>query len=368
MRSNRIRPSTPRGGGGTRRAGFTLMELLIVILIIGVLASIIVPMISKARQHANAANTRALVANLATMITAYRGDFNAYPGPLSNMEIAASMSGDAPNIAPGGAGATGANLAGPELGKITMSENLVLGLNGGLRMVRGTLQYNTAWVGLGPQWLGGTPRKLPSYGGKEGKDLSSRFDESAPNVITGDYKDSDGRTGDDTVVPEYQDRFNEPMPIIYMRARTGTRSNGASASDNPVITDGSDPGRSGQYDYSQYAGYVSGTGGNIGVGKIAHVSDYVPPGDYGPASAPNPKHGLREPVVTSTTDPASPGYTYPYNAYAAFRNHQVSGAVGAAPPNNPPEVAKQKDGFILISAGIDRIYGTTDDITNFGSY
>jgi hypothetical protein len=27
---------------------------------------------------------------------------------------------------------------------------------------------------------------------------------------------------------------------------------------------------------------------------------------------------------------------------------------------------RQKDGFILIGAGIDRIYGTIDDDTNFG--
>ncbi len=29
-------------------------------------------------------------------------------------------------------------------------------------------------------------------------------------------------------------------------------------------------------------------------------------------------------------------------------------------------VPRQKDGYILISAGPDRVYGTTDDLTNFG--
>lgn len=374
MQSNRDQPlrrcAANRGGRRQRAAGFTLMELLIVVLIIGVLASIIVPMVAKARQHAQAANTRALIANLSTLITAYQGDFNAYPGPLSNMQITTSLGGlAAPQIDPGtGPTATGTNITGAALGKITMSENLVLGLNGGLRWNRDLerIEYNTAWVGQGPQWLGGTPKKLPAYGNKNNDDLSIPESDTA-GTVDGDYVDNNGNTGDDTSIPEYVDRFNEPMPIIYGRARAGTRVAGTTYTpgSNPVITDGTNPARPGQYDYSQYAGYVSGTGGNIGVGKIISRGEYVPQADYG--DPPNPKHGLRTVVVTATTDRASTGYTYPYNAFAAFRNHALSGAPHATPPD-PADVPKQKDGYILISAGIDRVYGTSDDITNFGSY
>lgn len=375
MRSNRDQPlrRCAANRGGRRAAGFTLMELLIVVLIIGVLASIIVPMVAKARQHAQAANTRALIANLSTLITAYQGDFNAYPGPLSNMQIATSLGGlAAPQIDPGtGPTATGANVTGAALGKITMSENLVLGLNGGLRWNRDLdrIEYNTAWVGQGPQWLGGTPKKLPAYGNKNNEDLSIPESDTA-GTVDGDYVDNNGNTGDDTSIPEYVDRFNEPMPIIYLRARAGTRVAGTTYTpgSNPVITDGTNPARPGQYDYSQYAGYVSGIGGNIGVGKIISAGDYTVPADYG--NPPNPKHGLRTVAVTDTTNaspPAGETYVYPYSAFAAFRNHALSGAPHAAPPD-PADVPKQKDGYILISAGIDRVYGTSDDITNFGSY
>ena len=345
-----------------RAGGFTLMELLMVVLIIGVLVSIILPTVSKARQQAQAANSRAQLANLATLITAYHADFQAYPGPLTNLQVYADMNGTAPAIVDGTA-PNSVKLAG-RADFITMSENLVLGLNGGLRNVNGEIRYDTAWVGGGPQWLGGTPKNLPAYGENSTKDLSTRFAEAAIPMLTGDYIDSNGVTGDDSPVPEYQDRFNEPLPVIYMRARAGSRSTADDPDDNAVVTDGTDPARRGQYDYSQYAAYVSGEGGTIGVGRSAHPSEYVPASDYlGPKGTPDPKHGLRIPVaVGATTDPSSTGYTYPYNAYAALWHHGLSGPAG------PPETPKQKDTYILISAGIDRIYGTSDDITNFGGY
>ena len=49
------------------------------------------------------------------------------------------------------------------------------------------------------------------------------------------------------------------------------------------------------------------------------------------------------------------GYQYPYDAFAYFTNPAVA--------NSP----RSKDGYILISAGPDRIYGTNDDICSFGA-
>ena len=46
---------------------------------------------------------------------------------------------------------------------------------------------------------------------------------------------------------------------------------------------------------------------------------------------------------------------YPYDLHAYLRS-----------PQNDNQ-ARQKDGFILISAGSDRVYGTSDDITSFGA-
>lgn len=374
MRSNPVYPSIRRRIAA-RPAGFTLMELLIVVLIIGVLVSIIIPVASKARQHAQAANTRALLANLGTLITTYHGDFNAYPGPLSNMEVYTTVTPGltAPEIFDGTAPATESIKMSGRQAYITMSENLVLGLNGGLRNVDGEIQYDTAWVGSGPQWLRGTPKKLPAYGENTTKDLSTFNIEvpqpppPAPPVVgpmTGEYVDGNGTAAADSPVPEYVDRFGEPLPIIYLRARAGSRTSANHPDDNPIVTDGSNNARPGQYDYSQYAAYVRadeanarGTAGNIGVGRQLSKSEYVPVDNF-------PRQGLGLPfVLTATTDPNSVGYTYPYSGYVALRNHAASGLAGGL-----DETPKQKDSYILISAGIDRVYGTTDDITNFGSY
>ena len=55
------------------------------------------------------------------------------------------------------------------------------------------------------------------------------------------------------------------------------------------------------------------------------------------------------------TGPGTNTYYVPYDAYPYFENPSM--------PNTP----RQKDGYVLISAGTDRVYGTPDDITNFGS-
>ncbi len=53
--------------------------------------------------------------------------------------------------------------------------------------------------------------------------------------------------------------------------------------------------------------------------------------------------------------PGATGYVYPYDAYPYFTD-----------PNNSTQ-PRQKDGYILICAGPDGVYGTEDDITSFGS-
>jgi hypothetical protein len=176
---------------------------------------------------------------------------------------------------------------------------------------------------------------------------------------TGRYRDEDA-FADDTIIPEFVDRFADGMPILYLRARVGANSGGNSAADNPIITDLSTTNRTGQYDLSQIIAYTgayseagnvctldsgsppAGAALSIGVGKKISKTDYT--------TAPTKGfyHGLRTVTVPA---PATP--PYPFDAYWYFTSS--SGSV------------RQKDGYILISAGADRVYGTQDDICSFGN-
>ena len=75
-------PRLAKAGAGFRRArttGFTLLELLTVIAIIGILASILIPTTSSARVAANKAKTRSQFAQWAAAIEAFRQEYGYYP-------------------------------------------------------------------------------------------------------------------------------------------------------------------------------------------------------------------------------------------------------------------------------------------------
>ncbi len=399
-----------------RSKGFTLIELLVVIGIIIVLISILLPVVSMIRRKGDEANTRNFVNQLGTAIERYQQDFRAYPGPLANneMDLAEGYTGYhdyntilsyegftkglyiTPNAnydTSPGIGATAADF--------TMPENLVLGLLGGMHVDSTDttqLDYDPTAVGGGPASLSriGPPKRYPPY--LDSKNLSWRASDAAsPNgTLTGHFWDESGDALD-TMIPCFIDTFTNPMPILYMRAKVGVNlTAGAVTGDtdygdnyNPIVTDdfseksapltGSSPQayaqRAGAYDISQIIAYTapytgtwpnltrdsnwppkSGagntpTGRSIGIGKSS-PRQYTFPGA-------NQYHGLFMSKWTSLSAPppsmtnGSTTYVYPYDAYP-----YLIGQAGGV---------RQKDSYILISAGADRIYGTDDDICNFGT-
>jgi prepilin-type N-terminal cleavage/methylation domain-containing protein len=319
------RRSSTRNPKSALRRGFTLVEMLTVIGIIVLLVSILLPVVSAVRTKGHVADSQAMLARIAAGIEAYYGDHKAYPGPLHNGQI---YNGGMPAVIDG-IDATGQK-------QITQSENLVLGLLGGLVPQTGkdNPKYDKDAIGNGPLSL--NPKK-------PGK---SRAYMDKVSLSSGDYADDVVQGGDanavkDSIIPEFIDRFPDPMPILYMRAKTGATG---IASDRQQI------GAQEQYDVKQIEAYTSV---NLGAGRDLAQGEYKGRAATEYAQF---KHGLHTARNTTTINenpprPTGDGteYVYPYDLYAYLRNPSM-----ASTPRN-------KDGYILISPGPDRVYGTKDD-------
>lgn len=363
-----------------RQSAFTLIELLVVIGIIAILVSIVIPVVSRVKLSAQEASTRAIIQGLEGAITRYQADFKAYPGPFSNNQIrsvAGIQGGQVPG--PGFANqldtsttATAAGFANTAVdrAKVTGAENLVLGLCGGLKIVTGSssfeMEYDPATVGQGPMSLNpANPKRFTAY--IDTKNVLFRLDNG---LKTGKFED-EGGAADDTAIPEFVDAFTSAgeMPILYIRARVGAKFSPSNATDPPnrdnngvanapsgTPNDSKFPQQ--QYDVDQIIAYTgTHSGRSIGQGKSVRKADYTDQSEYTPVI----QHGLRDvenPLrsLNKTLSNGSPdtNYKFPYDAYPYLLNP------------TQPNTARNKDGYILISAGRDRVYGTNDDITNFG--
>jgi prepilin-type N-terminal cleavage/methylation domain-containing protein len=300
------------------QGGFTLVELLVVIGIIGVLVGLLIPVVSKVKKSAYRADTANQISVIQGAINVYYGVFQAYPGPFDHMD----MYGSSPSPL---------NNTGPH--RITMAENLVLGLLGGVQRD----SKNPAKLVYNPDQVGAGPRSLNLSNPKVYEPFLSKFDgwlsdRSSP------FKDTTGQTPcTDSNVPEFIDRYpSDPMPILYLRARKGA----------PGIISDQTPSKLYQYSILQIGRYV-------GIQKPTTINGIRQASTDG-------KHGLFAMGDVSEKAGAGPNDALPY-----FKDPNASENLNLKDPTQG--VPRSKDGYILISAGADRIYGTADDITTFGN-
>jgi general secretion pathway protein G len=64
---------------GKRRTGFTLVEILIVVVILGILAAIVVPQFTNAANDARAGNLQTQISTISNQIELFRARTGAYP-------------------------------------------------------------------------------------------------------------------------------------------------------------------------------------------------------------------------------------------------------------------------------------------------
>jgi prepilin-type N-terminal cleavage/methylation domain-containing protein len=374
-----------RSNLGTRsnlrhRPGFTLVELLVVIFLIGVLLAATLTIVPKVKRAVYQASTQAELSAIAGAIQQYYNDFRAYPGPLPNNQLGTAYdsstapyigSASSPNYLVGTLG--GGSLAntptasalGMDTTHITGAENLVLGLCGGLLVNANNsnaFEYHPEFIfgpdGSSPAPVGpaslnnNTPRKQQAYISLKPGYLS------VPNnqINKGCFTDSANRGAQDSMIPEFVDQFSESMPILYYRTTVGATAivgfRNASSLGGSQLTDPttSNPVTA-QYDLLSNYGYTSSQidvkpntyHGLQGIGNANNLSDSIDAnqgGVYLPSN--NGSNG-----VAYFKDPS---LNQPYNANTS-----------PEPCNTYQGVARQKDGYVLISAGPDRLYGTHDD-------
>jgi prepilin-type N-terminal cleavage/methylation domain-containing protein len=92
-----FRPSfglRPSAFGPRRVAAFTLIELLVVIAIIAILAGMILPALSAAKQKAKIQRAKLEISQIVNAITSYQSAYNRFPVSSNAMNTAALLAGD----------------------------------------------------------------------------------------------------------------------------------------------------------------------------------------------------------------------------------------------------------------------------------
>ena len=305
------------------RAGFTLVELLVVIGVIALLMGILIPVVSGVKKRGYEVKTKALISKISNGCHAYYLDWRAYPGLVDEDNVAGGANAN-PNIGGLNVG-NGANV-------VTSSENLVLSLLGGVAAPTtpgGQPQFVASLIGSGAQSLNpAEPKQYQAYIDVQKNEISEAghpFDPDTTNF----------QGTQDSIIPEFVDAYFDPQPIIYMRARAGRKG---IIDTSTMKSNGSDP--MGTSTEAQY--------------NAAQITPYFDP-PKGPFD-PNTIARLVEPDFS--TRKSSPRSWGDY-----FRNSSLTSIdPNTGIINSTPEVPRGRDTFILFSAGTDRRWFTADDI------
>jgi prepilin-type N-terminal cleavage/methylation domain-containing protein len=355
MRKDRVKRHT------SRRRGFTLVEIMVVIGIIAVLAAIALPAFSAARTAARKAATEATINSITMGLETYRGDeqmggsyppsdFRSKQGftPEVNRVFDPNFGESGPYINIGGAsllvwGLAGADLLGPPIDGFQGNWNL-----------QSHRDPDTDPPGLYALNNQGQPwrSRANAYVDVSSMDFTPRDDDAGVYRIPAAVEAGNPEDALDSVA--FLDTFGQP--ILYYKAKAGRSQN--------MVTSCGDylSGPLGCSTSNPPATYSLSDNLNVTGGDPDPTAFSTSGLDFGAGSA-HPlsilgwdasESGIWDRYLPTNGSDAEQEATTPSFAYH-LRNPNVTAR---------PEPFRA-DSYILLSAGPDGLYGTADDLANF---